>query len=145
MTFSLQMNLTDFNFPTFISQPMRDPLQWPHDAAAEAMVFSTHDTGGFYSNNNTKNNAWSETGAVHQQLTSIARSPSEGSNDTVNSKPSLVSQLCTNIHASHTAKLVSPHQISASIAAQHKAWSWKTTSLSRQTSTLLPRPAMRAS
>ncbi|KAI4608130.1 hypothetical protein J4E83_009313 [Alternaria metachromatica] len=54
----------------------RHAVLWPHDPPAEAMVFSTDDAGGFYSNQDTNRTTWPETGPSRTQ------SGSESSNDT---------------------------------------------------------------
>ncbi|KAF2129621.1 ankyrin [Dothidotthia symphoricarpi CBS 119687] len=78
----LHMNQTDFTFSSSMAQSIRDPLQWPHDAPAEAMVFNAHDTGGFYSNQDTNKTPWPDTGASHHQLTRSTQNESESSSDT---------------------------------------------------------------
>jgi ankyrin repeat protein len=53
-------------------------LLWPQDPPAEALVFSTHDAGGFDSNHDTNRTTWPDTGASRTQ------SGSESSNDITN-------------------------------------------------------------
>lgn len=87
------------------------------------MVFSTHETGGFYFNQDTNKTAWPDTGAIRQQLASNTERPSESSSGTANSETFHVSRLYTDTVASHKALIVLPRQTLIPTAASEEAWS----------------------
>jgi hypothetical protein len=96
------MTLADFGFPLSAPQFMRDPLQWPQNLPADAMVFSTHETEGFHSAQDTSETAWPDTGATRRQVIHSTQNGSESTGDTVEAT-SHARRVCTNAAASYEA------------------------------------------